>query len=210
MSRTGCALLLFSVAVVCCAQPARWRELKSGSHTSEDRFQPASLSEQQRAALLRFLLHRLAQDFPLERLDVNNPDSNWRTYVSEAPVGVPDIVFVRTTLEQGAESWLWLVRLRPGREPQILASPRLGLDGWVWGIQPSQSYGLHDIVLGSHGSVFETRLIWFRFDGNAYRPRSSAIAYSDDAEGTKRMEAERRRCRAAQAKCNLIRYEQPY
>lgn len=53
-------------------------------------------------------------------------------------------------------------------------------------IQPTITHGWHDIVLGMHGSAFETQLTVYKYDGKAYTSTACYMAiFKDEKDGTK-------------------------
>jgi hypothetical protein len=80
---------------------------------------------------------------------------------------------------QGSNGGMWLVRF-DGDKPSYLATPADDFNGWLYSIQPAESHGFRDIVLGWHMSASEYGLVYFRFDGKRYRAIGSATATVDD------------------------------
>lgn len=84
---------------------------------------------------------------------------------------------------QGSNGAMWLVRLDQSG-PVLLAGPEQGFGGFLYSIQPSVSNGYKDVVLGWHQGLGDTGLVYFRFDGTAYRQIGGAtLSYSKDDEG---------------------------
>lgn len=84
---------------------------------------------------------------------------------------------------QGSNGAMWLVRF-DGDTPSFIATPAEEFSGWLYSIQPAESHGYRDIVLGWHMSAGEFGLSYFRFDGKVYRQIGSAIAKVDGDETT--------------------------
>ena len=80
---------------------------------------------------------------------------------------------------QGANGAMWVIRL-DGVAPALLATPEQ-FSGWLFLVQPTQSHGYPDIVLGWHMSAREATLNYFRFDGRQYgRLGTASLLFDDD------------------------------
>ena len=199
MLRILLALLLLTGSLP--AQTIRWRSQDADIRTLDPKLSPAKISSAKKHQILAYLAPRIRDDGgdSLQDLDGDHP-----TQFLTAPLGRPGIVYVRGWSGGSANGPLWLVDFVRG-EPRLIAT----MGGWGLGVQRDISHGLHDFIIGSHMSAFETGLAWHQFDGKSYRMISSAIAYSTDDVGTERMAAERARCASAHLNCHLIRYKQP-
>jgi len=80
---------------------------------------------------------------------------------------------------QGSNGAMWLLRLSDDGVT-LIAGPKEFFNGWLYSIQPTESHGYRDIVLGWHMSASEYGLAYFRFDGKRYRSIGSATAKVDD------------------------------
>jgi hypothetical protein len=195
MRRLVLALLLLPASL--CAQAVNWHGVDTNIHKLAPTLRPASVTPREQKAIVA----HLERHGPHEIGDcVVDPELDRRPQFLKAPLGQPGILYVVSACNTSANGELWLVRIVQG-QPRTLAN------FWGWGLeaQPQISHGLHDFVIGSHMSAFETGLDWYRFDGKRYRSISTAVAYSPDEEGGKRMAEARAHCK----KCILIRYKQP-
>ncbi len=80
---------------------------------------------------------------------------------------------------QGSNGAMWLIRFDGGK-PTLLASPEDDFGGWLYSVQPTQSHGYRDVVLGWHMSAREAPLCYFRYDGKSYHLIGTAILRGDE------------------------------
>ena len=193
MRRLVLALLLLTTSLS--SQPVNWHRVNTSIEKLDPKLHPANLAPRDEKKIVAYLESHV----PDNGVCVTDADGERPPRFLKAPLGRPGILYVQSTCVGAPNGPIWLVTRGHGR-PQVLAT----LGGWGLGVQPQKSRGLHDFVIGSHMSAFEIGLEWYRFDGAHYKKISTAVAYSDDEEGSKRMAEARSHCK----KCILIRYKQ--
>jgi hypothetical protein len=178
--RAATVLLAFLGAIGASAQSFIWQNVP----TNLDRLgsTPATLTPKQMTAVRAVLAARSSHPGVWEC-----DDGSWLEDLQFSRVSVaPYAVFLVEAGSgcarggQGANGAMWLVAF-DGTHAHVIASPDIGLNGWLYSVVPQSHHGLHDIVLGWHMSAFEAGLTYFEFNGVSYKAVSSATLKSDDS-----------------------------
>ncbi len=177
--------------------PVRPEGIWAGVGTKRPDHPPAAtLSGSQRKAVLQAIHSHMKLD-GLEQCDEEEPNGEWLEKITFETIAVTQrrqVILAESGIGcarggQGANGAMWVVAL-DGPKPVLLATPQNGFDGWLYSVQPSQSHGYHDVVLGWHWSAFETGFSYFRFDGSSYQCIGGSRQIVDRDTGKERFETD--------------------
>ena len=162
----------------------RWDPSKSQELTWNQTIAKARLSRQERAELIATIKAQL-QGEPSSAEDPSSQDLDQTEieFVDLHRRGSHELIAHATgqyLCSPTGNCSLWVLR-RDRKKYRVI------LEGTAqtFTIQPTVTNGWHDIVLGMHGSAFETQLTLYKFDGTEYSRSACEMAIFPGREETK-------------------------